>query len=94
MADEQTPGITPGPWTVNGKVQGNLWRIDGCGEGAKVGIEMLMNPVALVKTREDAEFIATAPELLEVLEQLVDHGSFPSDIYDKARAVLQKARGR
>jgi hypothetical protein len=62
--------LTPGPWIVNGKARGDwcdLWRIDGCGAAAKVGVEFLMNPVALVKAKEDAETIAQVPEILSLL---------------------------
>jgi hypothetical protein len=72
-ATAQKATHTPGPWTVNGKTQGNLWRIDGCGEGAKVGFDMLMNPVALVKEKADADLIAAVPEMLAALQNIREH---------------------
>jgi hypothetical protein len=63
---------TPGPWIVNGLTRTNMWRIDDCGENSKVGLEMLMNPLALVKERADAELIANLPALLESHKQLVE----------------------
>jgi len=67
-------GATPGPWIVNGLTQANLWRIDGCGEGAKVGVEMLLNPVALVIRPEDAKFIAASPTMYAYIQKKAEDG--------------------
>ena len=67
--------LTQGPWVVNGKTyaehygdKSDFWRIDGCGDRAKVGVEFLRNPVALVRVKEDADVIAEVPEMLRLLE--------------------------
>jgi hypothetical protein len=41
---------------VNGKTTNGYWRIDNIDEN-KVGLDFLTHPFAIVRTREDAEFI-------------------------------------
>ncbi len=54
MEDEMT---TPRPWSINGKTQAG-WRIDSMvpSEGV-TGLDFMMNPVAIVPDKEDAELI-------------------------------------
>ncbi len=47
--------MTPRPWHINGKTDVG-WRIDSLADD-KTGFEFLMNPVALVLEKEDAELI-------------------------------------
>ena len=47
---------TSGPWGVNGKTAAG-WRIDSMNPRGKSGFEFIMNPVALVPKKEDAELI-------------------------------------
>lgn len=48
----------PSPWMKNGKTA-HGWRIDDC-DPEKVGMAMIMNPVAIVPGDANAEFIAEA----------------------------------
>lgn len=47
--------MTPRPWCINGKTEVG-WRIDSLADD-KTGFEFLMNPVAIVPEKEDAELI-------------------------------------
>lgn len=61
-----------GPWMRNGKTQLG-WRIDDC-EPNKVGMAMLMNPVGIIVSDANADFVAEArndiPELLAEIRRL------------------------
>ena len=71
-------------YTVFKKTGDNTW--ESCGE--------------FIENREDALLYAAAPELLEVVREIVDHatkyGAAPlsaEKMFDRARAAIAKARG-
>lgn len=90
---DRVVNYTPGPW---------VWSDDGCGNGwGRDGLE----PCVVTGTVEgmisvddaDARLIAAAPDLLEVLEGLLDataydHGG-PVDLCKKAEAIIAKVKG-
>lgn len=47
---------TPRPWAINGETPAG-WRIDSMDPQSKSGLDFLMNPVAIVPNKEDAELI-------------------------------------
>lgn len=62
---------SPAPWMRNGKGTAG-WRIDDGSD--RVGVAFLLSPTALVRTREDVDFIAAAredvPDLVERVRKL------------------------
>ena len=71
---------TPGPWHVEIYNEGrNMDVQDAKGRG--------------VLTKENAQLIAAAPELLAALEAFVQHGTIDPEDRRRARAAITKARG-
>jgi hypothetical protein len=70
--------ITPEPWTLNGLVpvgSREFWRIDSLRADGPTGVAFLMNPLALVKGRNDADLIRLAPRLarsLKAAQELIE----------------------
>jgi hypothetical protein len=60
VIEARAASASPAPWMRNGKTQ-HGWRIDDCDEN-KVGMAMVLNPVAIVPSDKNAEFIAEARE--------------------------------
>jgi len=102
---------TPGPWLYSGDEDGDfiVWKSDSdddflCNIGghlASVGV-VNGNTIAFDINREEqanARLIATAPELLEALDNLVSmkgsagRGIFGPEIWDAANAAINKAKG-
>jgi hypothetical protein len=85
---------TPGPYHVNGKTALG-WRIDSVAPDAPVGIEMLTHPVAIVPKKENADFLATAPDMLSMLERIIDKysASLDSELAEEAKLVIRRAWG-
>jgi hypothetical protein len=74
---------TPGPWIV---MRGG-WTEEGFAQ-----YELHGNRTSCIA---DARLIAAAPELLEALQAVIDHGSMTGAdwVSDKARAAIAKATG-
>lgn len=104
--------FTPGPWTLDGQVKmvGDgitqaAWQLytgdvrpEGVYRGTICGIQSADQIAGI--TREEAEanarLIAAAPEMLEIIEQLlgiVQHRTLDTNslLYEKMRAVVEKA---
>lgn len=99
---EETGKHTPGPWVATPMVKhaNNAFYITATPDGNNSEKEVaVVGPCLAATTEANARLIASAPELLEaiedcigLLEVLVRAG--PSTILDAARAVSAKARGR
>ena len=51
---------TPRPWSINGQTSAG-WRIDTMvPRASKKGLQFMMNPIAIVLNKEDAELIVEA----------------------------------
>ncbi len=55
---------TKEPWAINGKTAAG-YRIDSINPQGRSGLDHIMNPVAIVPRKGDAELIILAPELLK-----------------------------
>jgi len=88
-------GHTPGPWTIttHGNQYGIIW-------GAERGVAVIRDLKG--ETEANANLIAAAPELLEVLENLVrclQHhsgitGLTLDAVIERARRLRQKAKAK
>lgn len=87
--------ITPGPWEVERK--------DGdCVYGGRAGMELVCQTYNNENDAADARLIAAAPDLLEVVQMLLEDFNRPLtsmglrlrvETIDKARAAIAKAKG-
>lgn len=93
--NKSPPKHTPGPWVMIGGSIVTDW---------KYGEHLWVCSVygALVRSKHEAnanaDLIATAPELLEALETIIDRGDvdsiFQKQTLAQARAAIAKARGQ
>ena len=60
---------TQRPWAINGKTAAG-WRIDSIDPRGKSGIDFMLNPVAIVLKKEDAELIV---KLANAEQQRIDY---------------------
>jgi len=76
--------VTSGMWRVDPQTWSRV--IDRCGQ-----------PVASVKGEADANananLIAAAPDMFELLESLEENLAVPEDVVEEIRLVLRRARG-
>ena len=74
----------------NGRA-GAGWRLDEVKEGMASGMEMLMNPFAIVPKEENADRIVAAfeqrDELLEALMSLVEEAAAPLDVCENCGCI-------
>jgi hypothetical protein len=96
--------FTPGPWVAeHAKSFGNTYRIKAgslvlC---AVVSRELIGDEFDLEETKANAELMADAPRMLEVLRALCTHAGIPQDgtqdvaqaAFDEADAILEKHGG-
>jgi len=99
---------TPGPWMVSGAVPKAIVSVENPGANL-LGLRYFEDedgPYAIFMREEDATLAASAPELLEMLKELVarrervakqhglenDNGS--DGRYARARAVIARAEGK
>lgn len=86
---------TPGPWAVEGwdakTAQINVTAADGDGFSLYIAGAI----AGLAEQEENARLIAAAPELLELLQEIVadDMTDFRKSLLVKAGAVIAKATG-
>ncbi len=77
------------------KVTSGMWRIDPQ-KWSRV-IDRCGQPVASVKGEADANananLIAAAPDMFELLESLEENLAIPEDVVEEIRLVLRRARG-
>jgi hypothetical protein len=77
------------------KVTSGMWRVDPQ-KWSRV-IDRCGQPVASVKGEADANananLIATAPDMFELLESLEENLAIPEDVVEEIRLVLRRARG-
>jgi len=77
------------------KVTSGMWRIDPQ-KWSRV-IDRCGQPVASVKGEADANsnanLIAAAPDMFELLESLEENAGIPDDVAEEIRIVLRRARG-
>jgi hypothetical protein len=77
------------------KVTSGMWRIDPQ-KWSRV-IDRCGQPVASVKGDADANananLIAAAPDMFELLESLEENLAIPEDVVEEIRLVLRRARG-
>ena len=77
------------------KVTSGMWRIDPQ-KWSRV-IDRCGQPVASVKGEADAvanaNLIAAAPDMFELLESLEENHAIPEDVAEEIRLVLRRARG-
>ena len=77
------------------KVTSGMWRVDPQ-KWSRV-IDRCGQPVASVKGEADANananLIAAAPDMFELLESLEENLSIPEDVAEEIRIVLRRARG-
>lgn len=91
---------TPGPWMVR-KWSGDEWpdrRISVGPESDGIATAVCISPRYCSETQaeDDARLIAAAPELLEVLMEIINEGGkfvMTADIHRKARSAIVKALG-
>jgi hypothetical protein len=85
---------TPGPWSANEYLPGDCWHISYGKRGnwiAEVAVDGDQKGAAA-----DARLIASAPDLLEALQSLLDilaEGFISETHIDAARAAIAKATG-
>lgn len=87
------PQFTPGPWKVNG-YEGVVDKDGNTVTPSYCGCEICLK-------RADAHLIAAAPEMYELLEEVLNHPKMAFDngehetitIHDKIVRLLAKARG-
>lgn len=94
---------TPGPWEIKPEeVDKHYIRIRGTRLGGRYKVANVLTPFyegvherEAKETRANAQLIASAPELLEVLQFIIDDCSrmIPKCAEDKARAAIAKALG-
>ena len=90
---------TPGPWFVSMKPD---WDEDGgmgpavydCDGGVFAVVDDEPETIARPFYEADAHLIASAPEMLEVLEWLSDEYCFTEQDFCRVHAVIRKARGK
>ncbi|HUD65496.1 MAG TPA: hypothetical protein VMQ17_12995 [Candidatus Sulfotelmatobacter sp.] len=77
------------------KVTSGMWRVDPQ-KWSRV-IDRCGQPVASVKGEADANananLIAAAPDMFELLESLEENLAIPQDVVEEIRLVLRRARG-
>lgn len=77
------------------KVTSGMWRVDPQ-KWSRV-IDRSGQPVASVKGEADANananLIAAAPDMFELLESLEENLAIPEDVVEEIRLVLRRARG-
>lgn len=77
------------------KVTSGMWRIDP--QKLSRVVDRVGQPVASVEAEMEANananLIAAAPDMFELLESLEANASIPEDIVDEIRIVLRRARG-
>jgi hypothetical protein len=77
------------------KVTSGMWRVDPQ-KWSRV-IDRCGQPVASVKDEADANananLIAAAPDMFELLESLEENLAIPEDVVEEIRLVLRRARG-
>lgn len=86
----QTAQHTPGPWAVDAAPNGHQFivaehRADICRMGSE---NMLADDSSAAA---NARLIAAAPELLAVLEHVLDRATMPGFLRDQVRAAIAKA---
>jgi hypothetical protein len=77
------------------KVTSGMWRIDP--QKLSRVVDRVGQPVASVEAEMEANananLIAAAPDMFELLESLERNASIPDDVIDEIRIVLRRARG-
>lgn len=77
------------------KVTSGMWRIDP--QKLSRVVDRVGQPVASVEAEVEANananLIAAAPDMFELLESLEGNASIPEDVVDEIRIVLRRARG-
>jgi len=77
------------------KVTSGMWRIDP--QKLSRVVDRVGQPVASVEAEVEANananLIAAAPDMFELLESLEGNASIPEDVIDEIRIVLRRARG-
>jgi hypothetical protein len=68
------------------------WRLDEITEAGPVGMEMLMNPFAIVPKEENAERVVKAFEIARLAQALVPIRSFGQEFDALAKAVEELNR--
>ncbi len=88
LARKLLANITPGPW-LRSKYDGGSdpWR-SGYGQG--VVDSTLSSGVALIRKRDDADFIATAPQLVKALLDKIEALEMKENDCDKLQALWVK----
>jgi hypothetical protein len=85
---------TPGPWKIN---EEHPYRIIGREEGKPYNIVIAETCGYKFMREQNARLIATAPELLRALEQLLDLQQRYTNVslkeFDQARTAIAKAKG-
>jgi len=80
---------------ANGKVTSGMWRIDP--QKLSRVVDRCGQPVASVEAEAsantNANLIAAAPDMFELLESLELNASIPEDVVEEIRLVLRRARG-
>ena len=93
-------GFTPGPWEIHGSLAEPLYYVHGAN-----AICDMRKPSGFYRspaeTEANARLIAAAPELLEALEWIADHGDTEAHgrsavhaMRTKARSAIAKVEGR
>lgn len=72
------------------------WMVSSTGNHQGLIISESGDNIAVAYDKKDAPLIASAPELLSVLERIVDAGGAiePGTILNEARAIVAKAKGQ
>lgn len=88
---------TPGPWKLfKFGTTGYTWCIDDSQDEAVAYIESATAVLHEGESKANARLIATAPELFEVLDEILDQlhdTALEPELWQKAIAVYKKAKG-
>lgn len=84
-----TPNFTPGPWEQNINKNGSVYGMTETKEGTKKGVKIAQ----VESSSEDAQLIATAPDMYYLLEALANSSFKELQILMQSRvpATLRKA---
>ena len=87
---------TPGPWTAFYSDNAGQWYIDGADSvGGQFSIRRTAEGMTSAEMKANARLIASAPELLEALRDMVRYEDLPAadqqPAVERARAAISKA---